>query len=422
MLRAVRRQVKATPRLLTTIGARCRLNALAFPRVVSTSLQRLLPLFDSERERAHAMVLATVLQTAGPTYTKPGAQMLIAASGEYAGLLSGGCLEGDLSERARRVFDSGQGEVVRYDMRGPDDLLFGLGSGCEGAMDILLQRLEPAFHWQPLTRLVEAWRARRSERLLMIARSTLHAVAATAAHTPDGWHTGSGLFVDDAEVFGEPGADCVDALQSIAARLPKGSGSALLAQALPGTDLLWLEQAAPPRLLLLGAGADALPVASLITFLGWSLTVVDHRSHFARQERFATADAVLPGGAAVVPALAEQAQSGGTPFDAAIVMSHHLPSDLAYLRALARTAIPYVGLLGPATRRDRLLADLTSGEVATLQPRLHAPVGLDIGASSPEGIALSIAAEIHANLSGNASISPLSSKLACPAPIRTPMR
>src|SRR6185437_16873510 len=99
-------------RLSPCIGGKMR-------RSMSNTLQRLLPLFERERARGTPLVLATVVHTAGPTYTKPGAQMLIASSGEYAGLLSGGCLEGDLSERARRVFDSGHSEIVRYDMRGP---------------------------------------------------------------------------------------------------------------------------------------------------------------------------------------------------------------------------------------------------------------------------------------------------------------
>jgi xanthine dehydrogenase accessory factor len=103
-------------------------------------------------------------------------------------------------------------------------------------------------------------------------------------------------------------------------------------------------------------------------------------------------------------------------------MSHHLLTDLGYLRALARSAIPYVGLLGPPSRRDRLLADLTPGEVAALGPRLHAPVGLDIGACTPEGIAMAIVAEIHAILSRNVSMSSLGANVTCPTPMRAPMR
>jgi len=82
-------------------------------------------------------------------------------------------------------------------------------------------------------------------------------------------------------------------------------------------------------------------------------------------------------------------------------MSHHLESDLNYLRALAHSAVPYVGLLGPAARREKLLTDL-GADAAALRPRLRAPVGLDIGGRSPESIALSIIGEVHAALAGRA--------------------
>jgi xanthine dehydrogenase accessory factor len=390
--------------------------------LMSTSLQRLLPLFETELRQARSMVLATVLQTAGPTYTKAGAQMLIASNGEYAGLLSGGCLEGDLSERANRVFETGISEIVRYDPGGPLDSLFGLGSGCEGAMDILLQRLEPATQWQPLQRLAAARRSRRPERLLMVVRPTLPAIDASSATPPASWPAGCGIFLQDGEAFGRPPPDCLDALRRVGGALTPNSGSRVLPRALPGTDLLLLEQSAPPRLLLLGAGADALPVANLIGFLGWSLTVVDHRLHYARATRFPDADAVLAGGPAVLPDLLRCSLTQTSGFSGAIVMSHHLVSDLGYLRALAMSSIPYIGLLGPVARRHRLLADLDPNIAATLEPRLRSPVGLDIGADSPESIALSIVAEIHATLTGDLSLSPHSVKLTRPAPLRLPIR
>ena len=105
------------------------------------SLHRLLPLFERARALDQPLVLATVIRTGGSTYAKPGAQMLIAADGEYAGLLSGGCLEGDLREHARAVAASGSGRIVSYDLRSTTDQLFGLGAGCEGAMDVLLTRV-----------------------------------------------------------------------------------------------------------------------------------------------------------------------------------------------------------------------------------------------------------------------------------------
>lgn len=384
------RQVEVGARLLPYIGGKMR-------RSMSKTLQRLLPLFERERACGAPLVLATVVHTAGPTYTKPGAQMLIASSGEYAGLLSGGCLEGDLSERAKRVLASGAAEVVHYDSRSEDDLLFGLGSGCEGAMDILLQRVDATTAWQPLLRLAEAWAARRPQRLLLIARSAMH---------PPSEHSnlGAGIFLEDGEPFGRLSGASADALRHLAKRLPSARDNRMLERALPGVDLLLLRQSAPPRVLLLGAGPDALPVAQLITFLGWSLTVVDHRGHYAQAARFERADSVLDGGPGALSGLLQRDDAR---FDAAIVMSHHLLTDLAYLRVLASSETPYVGLLGPASRRDRLLQELGTA-AAGLQPRLRAPVGLDLGAASPEAIALAIVAEIQGFLAGDATLGPLS--------------
>src|ERR1700678_4620064 len=101
---------------------------------MSAVLRSVMPLFRRERDAGHSLLLATVVQTSGPTYTKPGALMLIAQPGEYAGLLSGGCLEGDLAEHGREVLERGGTRLLHYDSHGPEDLLFGLGSGCEGAM------------------------------------------------------------------------------------------------------------------------------------------------------------------------------------------------------------------------------------------------------------------------------------------------
>lgn len=367
---------------------------------MSVSLQRLLPLFERERAQGRHMVLATVVRTDGPTYTKPGAHLLIAANGEFAGLVSGGCLEGDLSAHSRSVLDSGRAKLVRYDMRGPDDLLFGMGSGCEGAMDILLQRLDAGQSWQPMTRLADAWRAQRAESLLLVVQCQDPALPA-----------GSGVFAADGAAFGvsAPSAALISLRARAAQMLPDGH-SHYLSQLMPDLALLALRQPPPPRLLLLGAGPDAQPVVELAVFLGWQVIVVDHRSHYAQASRFPGAAAVLDGGPAAASDLLARRSNGaphaGTSFTAAIVMSHHLANDLAYLRALSPSDVPYIGLLGPRIRRERLLADL--GEhAALLRPRLRAPVGLDLGAVTPEAIALSIIAEIQATLAVGATMKPM---------------
>ena len=341
------------------------------------------------------MVWAIVARTAGPTYAKAGAQLLIAPDGRYAGLLSGGCLEGDLAEHAKGVLGSGAARLVSYDMRTPDDLLFGLGSGCEGAMDILLMRLDAARDWEPLSQLAAAWRAQRSEELLLVTSARNSALP-----------VGCGLFPREGRMFGGelPANGFAAVCKAVEGSLPRNS-SRLVEEVLPGIDVLRLSQAPPVPILLLGAGPDAQPVVALAAQLGWSVTVVDHRSYYARAENFPGAWAVMDGG----PAVADTMLGGMTRFAAAVVMSHHFSSDVAYLRTLAQSDVPYIGLLGPAVRRERLLSELGAA-ADRLEGRLRAPVGLDLGADTPEAIALAIVAEIHAVLAGRTTPGPMSER------------
>jgi xanthine/CO dehydrogenase XdhC/CoxF family maturation factor len=151
---------------------------------------------------------------------------------------------------------------------------------------------------------------------------------------------------------------------------------------------------APPMLLLCGAGADARPLAAQAVALGIAVTVCDHRPALLDASRFPHCELRCQPAAelATLPELAS--------CDAAIVMSHHLDSDLAYLAVLAgHEAIRYVGLLGPAPRRNRLM-DALGPLAAQLAGRLRAPIGLDIGARTPEAIALAATAELHAFFAG----------------------
>ena len=351
-------------------------------RCVEASVGPLLPLYERERAAARALALGVLVNTAGSTYRKPGALILIAADGDYAGLISGGCLEADLREHARAVIAGGRARTVRYDMRTADDLLWGLGLGCEGAMEILLLPSGPANSWQPLAHLAAALEAHEATAIGVIVESS----------HPD-VHVGSVLLPGDFTA----GAPPTRALATPAAQVALQRAAA---QGEPG----WLEESSwklfvlplslPPRILLLGAGPDAIPVVDLAVRLGWKVTLVDHRPGYAVPARFPGSARVLLGRPEGLAELLDLSR-----FTAAVVMSHHLASDLAYLRVLAASVIPYVGLLGPAVRRERLAADLGT-TVRQLQGRLHAPVGLPLGGRSPESIALAIIAELHAFVHG----------------------
>jgi len=343
----------------------------------------LLPLFERERAAGRAMALGILVHTAGSTYRKPGAMLLIGADGQYAGLISGGCLEGDLGERARAVIATGEARRVSYDLRNPDDLVWGLGLGCEGAMHVLLLRVGPQEQWQPLAHLSAA-----------LAEHRPTAIAVLTESADEQLPVGSLLL---------PSSGAISALPPRASALLAPSVLTALAAAASKTGRLdWLEGpqarwkllllplALPPRLLLLGAGPDALPLVDIATRVGWRVTLADHREAYAVPSHFPAAERVL----LTRPQEISRAVDPST-FTAAVVMSHHLPSDLEYLRALSATSLPYIGLLGPPARRERLLYEL-GPRAQHLRPRLRAPVGLNLGGRTPEAIALSIVAQIQA--------------------------
>jgi xanthine dehydrogenase accessory factor len=359
---------------------------------VESLLGPLLPLLDRERAAGNAVALGVLVHTAGSTYRKPGALMLIAANGDYAGLLSGGCLEGDLREHAVSVIETGEPRIVSYDLFGPDDLLWGLGIGCEGAMRIFLLRAGPDRDWQPLTHLARALANHTPTAVGIVVESTWPELPIGAITLPAGVSARPPL-PDTLS----PQARAVLAGPTAQAALKESaqSGRAGWAEGhSPSWKLFALPLNLPPKLLILGAGPDASPIVDFAARVNWKVTLVDHRPAYADPSHFPSAERVI---------LARPEELGNVVelkhFAAAVVMSHHLPSDLSYLRTLAGATIPYVGLLGPAPRREKLLSDLGEG-AEQLRARLHAPVGLALGGRSPESVALAIVAEIHAFLHG----------------------
>lgn len=350
-------------------------------------------LLDFFRDRAangEAMVLATVYETLGSTYSKAGGQMLIDAAGNFCGMLSGGCLEGDLVERACRVMATGKPETASYELA-DDDELWGLGVGCDGTMRILLQALTREHDYQPFAAIAESIDRGTAADVAIVIR------AETAATT-----VGASLLLhaDSHQRFSmqEDLADAIEASFAASQLSPSSPSSQLLqlaeVQTADGKCTVLFARIEPaPRLLVLGAGLDSEPLVRMACELGWRCTVCDHRPAYVEGR-------VLPSKVSRLTLLPDDLSQHVelNNVDVAIVMSHHLASDRSYLRQLAATGIGYIGLLGPAGRRDRLLADL--GDVGgALAGRLRGPAGIDLGGRGPAPIALSIIAEMQQYLS-----------------------
>lgn len=332
--------------------------------------------FFAQHQGRQALVLATVVETSGSTYRKPGALMLIAADGSFAGLISGGCLEDDLIKHAAAVFSSGAPQLVDYDLNDDPELVWGLGLGCGGSVHVLLQLIRPGAPLQALGALFQGLGQGQDGALAVVFDSA-------AAELPIGTLA---VISGAGQVLGPP--QLVEALRHEAFTGRRCAPWSLDQDDTPVRAVL-IQASAPPQVLICGAGPDAAPLAAQVRALGWSCSVVDHRPAYARAERFA---------AGVQVHCLRPGQLGELElqrFSAAVVMSHHVGHDRAYLQQLGQCPPAYIGLLGPSARRQTLLDELGSQA-----PVVHGPAGLDIGAELPESIALSIVAEIHACLNG----------------------
>ncbi len=335
--------------------------------------KRLHAFFESHRRRGAPLVLATVYETIGSTYSKRGARMLIDENGIYTGMLSGGCVEGDLAIRARTAIDTGEPQEVSFELDADGDDLWGLGVGCDGVMRILLQRIDVEGGYEPYTSIASIEQGRDSARLVTVVASSVEGAGTTVIVANDGnvVFRGAAQHSADLALFAAESDGLHDA------EIDGADARILVADLMPDR-----------RLLVLGAGRDAEPVVRFAVELGWRVTIADHRPAYLETDAFVEAEETI-----CCPAKEIRERTAIDSYDASVVMSHHLASDRDYLAQLAESNVSFVGLLGPAARRTRLLDEIAADEA--FRQRVRGPVGLDLGGRGPGAIALSIVAELQ---------------------------
>jgi xanthine dehydrogenase accessory factor len=342
-------------------------------------------LADVRRQGVRA-ALATVVRVRGSAYRHEGAKLLLCADGTTIGNVSGGCLEQDVREVALRVLATARPEVRRYCSSADEIAAWDLGVGCEGEVEILV---EPALE------------ARPRERELLEGRRAF----AVCTPLPTGGEGEPGqrtrLIVTADGAAGTLGSRTLDDAALVAVR-------ALLGTAPPGVHEIHGHAVfcdlfqPPPQLVLCGGGEDARPLARLAAEVGFRVVVVDRRPGLLQAERFPAPVRLVTTDAA---RLAERVLLDRESY--AVVMGHNYADDQAFLRALVATPVPYIGVLGPRQRTERIVRTVaTEGGGAQVDAtRIYGPVGLDIGTDGAEQVALAVIAELLALRSGRRAAS-----------------
>ena len=334
--------------------------------------------------KGERMALATIVAVRGSTYRRPGARLLVPEEGAPIGNISGGCLEGDVADMARIVMDEGRARLAGWDLTADDDAVWGLGLGCNGAIEVFI---EPADRAAEVAHALAA--ALEDERPICV-------VVVLESDRPDTVAPGSRLMVrPDGTVEGSLGDPDVDAWAIDAGRELLAAERSEI-RTFPGGVRAFVEVLEPPlRLVICGAGHDAIPLVRAAAILGWNAVVVDDRPAFLNEQRY-------PGAHGFVALEDPQDVAKMAPIDErtfVVVMTHNFLRDKAYLRSLLGSPAPYIAMLGPAARTQRLLMDLAEEGVSITEEqrsRIHGPAGLDLGAEGPEEIAGAIVAEIVA--------------------------
>ncbi|WP_296262474.1 MULTISPECIES: XdhC family protein [unclassified Pseudomonas] len=362
-------------------------------------LSSLLDALDQAQAGQQDVVIATVVKVEGSAYRRPGARMIIAQLGDSTGTVSGGCLESDVSKKAWWFTANGKPAIRTYSTGEDDDELeeaeLSFGLGCNGTVHLLFERVQhQAADPDPAGLVVDVLR--------QIKVSGEGAALATVIGTPDERRVAIGERV----AFSSSAGVRVQMRERWLARMIAEDLQAVLEGrrsatrtyecAGGGIEVLLEYIPAPRRLVVFGAGHDALPLVSMARLQGWHITLIDARPHFARAQRFPDADRVLTAPLEPLPELAAMVADA-----AVVVMTHSLTQDRHWLGQVLQCSPAYIGQLGPRTRTERLLDEMpTQDHDAAALSRLHYPVGLDLGGDTPDSVALSILSEINAVFNG----------------------
>jgi xanthine/CO dehydrogenase XdhC/CoxF family maturation factor len=345
--------------------------------------------FVENKHNNEELFLATVVNVQGSTYRQPGARMLITASGKIVGTISGGCLENDVIEHTLLMTDE-KAKIITYDTNAEEDIIWGFGLGCNGVVDILIERIDHDDPLNPLGFIHQCLSNQQPGIIASVFNISGNINVSLEAHFTLNYDGLVNSNIMEYSVNQALVKDAKLALQNQCSSFHKYQLSS-------GEVSVFIELIQPPpNLMIFGAGRDAIPLAEFAKSLGWKVTIFDCRALEVTKERFIIADEIILTRREIL-----HQQIYINEYTIAVVMTHNYFDDLEILKLLIPSNIKYLGCLGSKQRIAKLLTDVQEamGEFNPQElAKFYAPVGLDIGADTPEVIALSIIAEIQSVL------------------------
>lgn len=336
------------------------------------------------RRNGESHLVATVVRVSGTAYRRPGARMLLTQFRWLTGAASGSCLDGDIASNGWARTRDGQPVVVTYDSRLPEtadneDVRSAFGLGCDGVVEVMLERGNTPGRIDPLAVADECLRTQKRGAVVTVIHSRVSGVKVGQRV----------CVISDSE----PKYDAFDEILRVAmiadakAAIASGESATRTYNSERGSVDVFIEAILPPpRVFVFGCGHDAVPLVTMTKTLGWDVSIVSSQARVSTQQRFHQADEILVGSPEEIAARIDECDRA-----VAVVMSHSLETDAQNLAMLLGTKARYIGVLGPRLRTAKLMADIG----AAPDRRVHSGIGIELGAETPQEIALAITGEIQ---------------------------
>lgn len=333
------------------------------------------------------VALATVVQVKGSSYRSPGARMLMMDDGRWVGSISGGCLEGDALRKARQVILNKTPRTVTYDTNNDEGNQIGIGLGCNGIIDILIEPIDSDSSQNPIQQLKS-----------FLEYKDLGVVATVFESDNKEILVGEKCILNADDLFTHNNNQLFDLLSKDILSVRDQVKSEIRVYSTKGHSKVFFEVIEPCiDVLIFGGGFDAKPVTELAHTLGWNVRVTDECMAHLFPVNFPNADQVISCQRDYV-----HKEIDISAYTAVVLMSHNFNYDLAVLKQIINCDAAYIGILGPLSRAEKIFKALNKEKIEIsdrAKEILHYPIGLDIGAETPEEIAISIIAEIRAKFS-----------------------